>query len=281
MDGGTPGATEFAGRVTSETETTLCIAPPGEVATAIIDQLYDEYGDEQTVAGEDPMRESVVRLLYPDDRVDQLFGEFGRATQAAELIERGALAIRTIDQVTQRLTVTEEKAFAHLQVDGEVRSLDADAGAFTASVRETYRRQWQASRPASVPAPARSRFVRTFREAFPEAADTLSAVLSAATIGHGDDLDPVTVTTLVAARHEIQTIELSEWAESIGFSSRTELSRVTNRLTDRGLIETDRVPHGVGRPRQRLTLAPDELTTAPPEAFIRTARELYHTTTVE
>lgn len=276
MDGGIPGATEFAGRVTSGSGSTLSVAPPGEVAHAMIEELYGEYGDEETMAGENSAAEPVVRLLYPDDRVDELFAEFGRATQAAELIERGVLAIRTIDQVSQRLTVTEETAFAHLQTGGEVRSLGADRAAFTGSIRDTYQRQWEASRPAQVPAPSRSRFVRTFRESFPEAADTLAAVLATEEIGQRDELDPVTATTLVAARHEIQTIELSEWAESIGFSSRTELSRVTNRLTDRGLIATDRVPHGVGRPRQRLTIAVNDLEATPPTEFLGVARALYH-----
>lgn len=303
MDGGSPGVTEFAGRVTERSGETLCIAPPGTVATTVVDRLYERYGavtadDEPAVAGgdaddavtDDAIDDATdggvdadnegtptVRLLYPDDRIESLFASFGRATRAAELVERGELGIRTIDQVTQRLTVTSDRAYAHVRLDGESLAISAQAESFTESMRETYERQWTASEPAAVPAPPRDQFLGTFCESFPAAGETLTAVVDAEpSIETNGTIDPVTVVTLVAARHEIQTIELSEWAESIGFSSRTELSRVTNRLTDRGVVDTDRVPHGVGRPRQRLSLADAELGVCSPDEFLSRARAAYH-----
>lgn len=276
MDGGTPGAKEFAGRVTSGSEPTLCVAPPRPVTTAVIEELYTAHGETATPPTE-TREEPDARVLYPADRLEGLFRDFCLATRAAELIERNALAIRRIDRVTQRVTVTDEEAYAHVSLNGRTRALSVSEASFTRSIRETYERQWDASESVSVSAPPRATFVRTFRDSFPEAAETLAEALSGdVSVARSDELDPVTVTTLVAARHGIQTLQLSEWAEDIGFSSRTELSRVTNRLTDRGLVSTERVPHGVGRPRQRLRLADERLESCSPDEFVRRARESYH-----
>lgn len=292
MDGGTPEVRALAGRLIDR-ETALCVAPPPAVATAVIDQLYDERGaapsfgsgaDEGSQQGaadggrvtRPPADDATVRLLVPDGETDRLFAAFDETTAAAELVERDELAVRTIDTASQRVTVTDEQAYAHVRADDTVRSLAVEEEGFRSSVAETYERQWTASRPAEVPAPARSRLLRTFADAFPEAAETLAAVLSAEpSVERDGPLDPVTAVTLVAARHRVQTLELSEWAEGLGFSSRTELSRVTNRLEERGLIATERVPHGVGRPRQRLGVARDALADCPPSEFVAVARREY------
>jgi DNA-binding MarR family transcriptional regulator len=47
--------------------------------------------------------------------------------------------------------------------------------------------------------------------------------------------------------------------EDTGVASKATFSRVKTRLEDRDLIETEKVPIDVGRPRLRLVLVPDDL----------------------
>ncbi|MFB6244125.1 MAG: DUF5821 family protein, partial [Halobaculum sp.] len=217
-----------------------------------------------------------VRLLVTPSDARELFGAFRPAALAADLIDAGQLEVATTGGLRQRLTVTETTTHAHVTVDGNVVTGETTADQLREAVYEEYTSQWERATAYEPDVPGLVPFLDTFAEQFPEAAATLRVVLQAAdTVSLDGPFDPVTVVVLVGARHELQTLRISEWAEEIDFSSRTELSRVVSRLCDRGLVETDGVPHGVGRPRQKLLLADDRLRSAPAEELVATARDSY------
>ena len=78
---------------------------------------------------------------------------------------------------------------------------------------------------------------------------------------------------LVGAKNQVQFYELGLWGESEGVASRAKFSREKQTLEEHGLIDTEKVPTDVGRPRQRLVLADRLAETDPPE-LVRSAREL-------
>jgi response regulator of citrate/malate metabolism len=72
-------------------------------------------------------------------------------------------------------------------------------------------------------------------------------------------LDPVTRLLVVAARERHELRSVVECATATGLCSRGTASRVKRRLEDAGIVDTEPVSSGVGRPRQRLLLADDSL----------------------
>lgn len=215
-----------------------------------------------------------ARLLLTPDEAASLSDEFRAATAAAQAIADGRLAIRTADELTESLTLGDETVWVHVRADDHLSSLsttDADA---TDAFREIFEAKWNDAAAYALDVPSRRVLLDTFRERWPDAADTLSGALDGADAVRADDvLDPVGLCTLVGARHELFSLELGEWAREIGFSSRTEVARAKERLTGAGIVETRRVPNGVGRPRQQLELADDEFASVAPENLVSAARE--------
>lgn len=269
----------------------LCVSPPAEVARSLLGHLHEARvdGTTPTVGGDADASSSVaaadapaadapapVRLLVSPTGADVLFSRFTTATVVADLRADGHLAVAAVDGLSQRLTLTADATHVHLRPDGDLRSITARETPLCRDLRARYERQWAAADRQDPGVPGWRELMETFRGAFPDAGETLRAVLTdAPELPVSGEFDAVTVVGLVAARHGLQTMTVSEWAESVDLSSRTELSRVKSRLTDRGLVDTDRVPQGVGRPRQKLVLADDRLRECPPTELLTRARELY------
>lgn len=287
-----PPETDFVGQLTDDASSVLAVSPPTDLAESLLVRLHDtaldvptetattDLGDVQPVDGEAVQENRVVRLLLDEADADALFETFRPAALAADLIESGRLEIRMTTELGQRVTLTETTAYAHVTVDEQVASLDAVTESFCSSLRTEYETAWEDAAEFDPAVPALSRLLSTFTDTFPSAAETLADVIGADTqIERSSDFDPITVVGLVAARHELQTLEVSEWAEEIDLSSRTEISRVKSRLSNRDVVDTDRVPHGVGRPRQKLVVADETLAECPPESLLDEARRIYEADT--
>jgi DNA-binding MarR family transcriptional regulator len=81
----------------------------------------------------------------------------------------------------------------------------------------------------------------------------------------------VTVSLLVAARNRELLYDISRWGEDVGLASKATFSRTKSQLEERGLLDTEKVPIDVGRPRLRLRLT-DGLAEAPVAELTRKAR---------
>lgn len=285
LDGDAPGVAEcvedtgLGGGVTRGTDHRSDGAT-GDDGTDVPERVVDtaetgedtiDTGEGTVDAGEDP---SVRLLLTPAERED-LFATFRRSGLVADLRRAGMLAIGECSSVDGRLTIVDDRTYAHLSVGDRVETLTATSSSLADGLRERYGRVWATATSVAAPLPPLSTFVSTFADAFPDATRTLLAVLDAETLRRSEPFDTITTVLVVAARHELQTLRVSEWAESIDLASRTEISRRTTRLVDRGVIETDRVPHGIGRPRQVLVPTDGALASCPPEAVLAVARERY------
>ncbi|PHQ46924.1 hypothetical protein DJ68_04650, partial [Halorubrum sp. C3] len=69
----------------------------------------------------------------------------------------------------------------------------------------------------------------------------------------------VTVSLLVAAKNDVLLYDISKWGEDVGIASKATFSRTKTRLEDLGVIDTEKVPIDVGRPRLRLKLGDERL----------------------
>jgi hypothetical protein len=110
----------------------------------------------------------------------------------------------------------------------------------------------------------------------PETAEDFDTVLDSLQTarGNGEGLDEVTISLLVAAKNGELLYDISKWGEDIGLASKATFSRTKTKLEDMGLIDTEKVPIDVGRPRLRLKLADDRLEDAPPDELASVAQSV-------
>jgi hypothetical protein len=88
------------------------------------------------------------------------------------------------------------------------------------------------------------------------------------------ELDEVGLSLLVAAKHEQLLYDISKWGEDVGVASKATFSRTKTHFEEQGLLETEKVPIDVGRPRLRLLLGDERLHEADTEELASVAREL-------
>lgn len=227
-----------------------------------------------------------TRLLCAPDAVERAFDDFLAAAAAAESVGSGRLEIRVAD-VDASLSVVDGAVRGRFLLppgdgDGEedddsevggVLGEPSEEGRVAEILVETYERRWADAEEYGPDAPSLERVVETFADRWPDAGAELAAVFDAADeLGTDGSPSPVTVCTLVAARHRILSMRVGEWAETVGVSSRTEVSRAKSRLVDAGLVDTEREAAGVGRPRHRLVVDDDALAAATPAELVTAAR---------
>jgi hypothetical protein len=147
-------------------------------------------------------------------------------------------------------------------------------------VAETYDHyddRWDEAGEFSLRTPGLSSVLSSLAEEIGEetAADfeTVLASLDSAR-GDGAGLDEVTISLLVAARNGVLLYDISKWGEDVGLASKATFSRTKTHLEDTGLIDTDKVPIDVGRPRLRLKLGDDRLADVPTTEMAEAATDI-------
>ena len=207
-----------------------------------------------------------VYMLADERTLKDVMDDFIVASNAADLIDAGALELRTLDEAPENsLLVTEESVVAIVHAGDRVGGLFTDDDEFVEATIETYESRWEAADAFNLRTPPITRVRQTLAdEISADAEDDFSSILSSLETarGDGDGLDEVTISLLVAARNEALLYDISKWGEDVGIASKATFSRTKTKLEDMGLIDTEKVPIGVGRPRLRLKIGDDRLADA-------------------
>ena len=238
--------------------------------------------DEQATSGlvetlsdlEDPPS---VRLLAGKNVLKWLREDFVLASAAAELIETETLAVRAATEFLENtLVITEATVVSLLTSSDQSAALVTDDEAFVATARERWESAWDSGEEFDLRTPAYSRVLESLDEEFGSTVESdFDAVLDALESMRDESvLDEVGVSLLVAARHEEMLYDVSKWGEDAGVASKATFSRTKTRLEEQGLIETEKVPIDVGRPRLRLLLGDERLREADAEELPSVVREL-------
>ncbi len=221
-----------------------------------------------------------ARLLVEEDVLKWVRDDFVMASMAADLLEADILEIRAAtDQLDGALVVTEETVVSFLTLDKHSAALVTDDEDFVAAARKHRNDLWESGDEFDLRTPARSRVEQSLGEEFgSEVESDFRAVLDS----HGSTrdesvLDEVGVSLLVAARHEKMLYDISRWGENTGVASKATFSRTKTHLEEQGLLETEKVPLDVGRPRLRLLLGKEQLHEADAEELASVAHELLAT----
>lgn len=83
-------------------------------------------------------------------------------------------------------------------------------------------------------------------------------LIEAARVENLGALDDISVAIISAAQAGALLNDLGTWAEDVGLASKATFSRRKNGLEEQGIIQTEKVPIDVGRPKLRLLLS-DEI----------------------
>ena len=248
----------------SDSDTAYLVDPTPSVLRAMID------------IGVDAVELPSIRVLADRSLLKTVLGDFPVASNAAELIERDALDLRVATgHASTALLVTDASVVAVVSAGEQVAGLVTTDGAFVRDANETYRRRFEAADPFSLRTPALSAIRSSLDDEFGSAVRAdFDAVLASVGADGGPDLDEVVISLLVAARHDILLYDISKWGEDTGIASKATFSRTKTDLEDAGLVETEKVPIDVGRPRLRLRLGDGRLETAEADRLAAVAADL-------
>lgn len=219
-----------------------------------------------------------VRLLSPERPLKSVMDDFLVASTAADLIEAGTLSLRvTDDQLVNSLVVTDDAVVSLVTASDATAGLTTEDGSFVSETVAFYDEIWETAGEFTLRTPPLSRVRSTLAAEISEDARAdfdavLDSVSSAS--GDGDNLDEVTISLLVAAENRELLYDISKWGEDVGLASKATFSRTKTQLEDQGLLDTEKVPIDVGRPRLRLLLGDERLANADADELADVALDL-------
>jgi hypothetical protein len=241
---------DVLGEVLSSTSGDVYVVDP---ARDTLEELVSVMSGTETAA---------VRLLATKRVLKDVMEDFLVASRAADLIESGRIELRSYEGGENTLVVTETGVTSVVRAGDRVAGLGTDDEGFVEGANEQYDEVWADAEPFALRTPAISRVRDSLQSDLGETtAGDFEAVLDSLETarGDGDGLDEVTISLLVAAKNNELLYDISKWGEDVGIASKATFSRTKTRLEELGLVDTEKVPIDVGRPRLRLMLGDDRL----------------------
>ena len=223
-----------------------------------VETLIDVYSENDVMA--------TVNVLATDETLKTVTADFLVASRAADLIANDRMQLRTSDiEPGNELVVTNDRVTALISAGDARAALSTDDEGFVVRAGAFYADRWDRADDFKLRTPPLSVIRETLEsDISPAARDDFDAILASLETarGGGDGLDEVTISLLVAARNQELLYDISKWGEDIGIASKATFSRTKTMLEDLGLIDTEKVPIDVGRPRLRLKFADERLRNA-------------------
>lgn len=223
--------------------------------------------------------DGTVDVLTDGETAKQVRNTFILASRVVDRVAAGDLDVRVVDPRSpfSTLVIGPESVHGVASIsDAVVTTLDADADAsFVETAREAFEERWADADELSARTPAYSQMLETLGEELGEEvrADVEQIFERTAAEGGAErEIDPVRLTLLVGANHEVQFYELGLWGESEGLASRAKFSREKQALEEEDLLDTEKIPTDIGRPRQRLVLG-DAIDSSDPDEIFDAARD--------
>lgn len=250
---GTLVADAIADAVADDEEDGLVLCDQYDVLCALIEALASDDAHGR------------IRLLTNREIAKRAKREFFVATRLVDLVTDDRLALGVVDAepvvdsvfvgstaAVQLLTTLSEDAFGNpIEDEGCLDEL-----------RDTFEPRWDRADDYPVNAPAYSYILESASVALGDDIEEGLAKAFAETSARSGraTVDVADLVLVLAAKYDEQFYEVSKWAEETGVGSRAKFSQAKRRLEDLGLLATEAIPtETVGRPRQQLVLAHDDL----------------------
>lgn len=218
-----------------------------------------------------------VRLLVDSDTLKAATDDFLLASRAANHVESGILEVRSYDRWVNSVLITDDAVVPIVRGTDSVAGLTTADGAFVDSVNDRFSAAWDTAETYTLRTPSLHRVRETLSSELGDATATdFDSILSSvgAVRSSGDGLDEVAISILAAAKNEKLLYDISRWGEDVGIASKATFSRTKTRLEDAGIIDTEKVPIDVGRPRLRLRLGDERLLEASTDGLAAVAESM-------
>lgn len=216
-----------------------------------------------------------AQLVSHETVLDTVLNDFVLASRIADLQAADTLSLRQTDRmVVNSLLVADDNVTAVVDGPGRCVGLRGTSLPVVKNARLRHQQYWNGGTPAQPQTPPLSDLEATMRTQLGESvAEDFTTIVQAAETATParSALDGVTISLLAAANNDTLLYDLNRWGEDVGLASKATFSRTKTRLTDAGLVETEKVPIDIGRPRLRLCRDPDQ--PAEPVAFAEQARD--------
>ena len=221
-----------------------------------------------------------VRLLATESVLKTVTSDFTVAGTAADLVVAGVLSLRTTEErLDGPLLCTDEAVVSVVSTDEHAAGLVTRDETFVEAARTGYTEQWDDADEFRLRTPPLSRVHETLGDEFgPDVRADFERMRTALGTQRGDgEIDEVVVSLLAAAKNEQLLYDISTWGEHVGVASRATFSRKKATLEEGGLIDTEKVPIDVGRPRLRLLLGDERLHEADTDELVSVAGSMLST----
>jgi hypothetical protein len=223
----------------------LVVDPDRAAVAALVAEL---------ASASDPPR---TRLAADEATLKAATDDFLVAARAADLVADDTLSLHAAGRAGHTLLVADEAVHAVVTADDRAAALSTDDGAFVDAAADAAEARVDDAEPFSLRTPPLSRVRETLAEtAGEDALADFDAALDACREA-GVSVPEVTLSLLVAARNDVLLYDVSRWGEDVGIASKATFSRTKSRLEEAGLVDTEKVPIEVGRPRLRLKAGDD------------------------
>lgn len=242
------------------------------LSTGGVEALLDVLGE-----SDDP---PTVRLLATESVLKTVTSDFTVAGTAADLVVAGVLSLRTTEErLDGPLLCTDEAVVSVVSTDEHAAGLVTRDETFVEAARTGYTEQWDDADEFRLRTPPLSRVHETLGDEFgPNVRADFERMRTALGTQRGDgEIDEVVVSLLAAAKNEQLLYDISTWGEHVGVASRATFSRKKATLEEGGLIDTEKVPIDVGRPRLRLLLGDERLHEADTDELVSVAGSMLST----
>ena len=242
------------------------------LSTGGVEGLLDVLGE-----SDDP---PTVRLLATESVLKTVTSDFTVAGTAADLVAAGVLSLRTTEErLDGPLLCTDEAVVSVVSTDEHAAGLVTRDETFVEAARTGYTEQWDDADEFRLRTPPLSRVHETLGDEFgPDVRADFERMRTALGTQRGDgEIDEVVVSLLAAAKNEQLLYDISTWGEHVGVASRATFSRKKATLEEGGLIDTEKVPIDVGRPRLRLLLGDERLHEADTDELVSVAGSMLST----
>jgi len=230
-------------------EPCLLIDPSATVLSAVAARVTDESAalPEIRVSARRAVLKTIRNRLWP-------------ATALAEAAADGRLTARVVDEpAPTTVLTTADRVYALVDGGEGVAALATDTGRLVDEVRTASDGRFDDAEPFDFRRPPRSEMLAELADRVGEttATEFETAVDGADRIVGLDAA--VSLALVVAARNEELLYDLSAWSEDVSLASKATVSRQKSRLVDAGVLETEKQPIDIGRPRLRLVVDDDTL----------------------
>jgi hypothetical protein len=200
-----------------------------------------------------------TQVTTAEETLKRATDDFLIASRTADLVADETLSLYAGRRRGHTLLVVDGGVHAVVRVADRAAALSTDDESFVAAAYGAASDRADGAEAFSLRTPPLSRVRETLAEtAGEDALADFDAALDACADA-GVAVDEVTLSLLVAARNDVLLYDISRWGEDVGIASKATFSRTKSRLEDAGLVDTEKVPIEVGRPRLRLKAGDDRV----------------------